>query len=75
MKVEKPSMYPVTTHSISSTLAPKLAIMFGIDTLTMLESSADMNVPTITTPRTRHLYPSSAGTLAAATVRLIEREP
>jgi hypothetical protein len=40
------------THSMSSTLAPRLAIMLGRDTLTTLASSPDITVPSMTSAST-----------------------
>ena len=45
-------MKPVATHSIWSRLTPKVLIMCGRATLTMLESRIAMNVPIMMMPST-----------------------
>ncbi len=45
----------MATQVISSTVAPRVPIMCGSATFTMLESSTAMNVPVSTVPATTHL--------------------
>jgi hypothetical protein len=54
MTVER--MYPVETHVISSTEAPRVPRMWGSATFTMLVSMADMIVPVITVMVMSHLW-------------------
>ena len=56
MMITVERMYPVTTHVISSREAPRLPLISGSATLTMLESSTAMIVPVRTVPATTHLW-------------------
>src|SRR5947209_8688375 len=60
-------MYPVDTQAISSSVAPRFPIMWGIATFTMLVSSSSSTdaSETVIAIRYRYLYRSSAALSAA----------
>src|SRR5678815_4561926 len=60
-------MYPVTTQVICSIVAPRVPLIGGSATLTILESSTAMIVPIMTEPAMSHLCGFSRATAAAVT--------
>ena len=65
-------MNPVATHSICSRSTPNVLIMCGRATLTMLESSTAMNVPSMMMPSTPHRLPEDR---CASHVDVARRRP
>jgi len=54
MMIAKAIIYPVTIHSTCSTVVPKVAMIFGKATLTMLVSRMAIKLPRMTTARMDH---------------------